>query len=260
MQGVRLLFHVASPFALQVDDGQRDLIDPAVKGTANVVSTALRTPSVERIVLTSSTATIVSMAKAEGYRYTEADWNDDWPVARAPYQLSKVLAERKAWELVDAHNAVANQPHPVRLVTILPSVVIGPPIGHRVDGVSVNLLTDLLDGSLVESGVRPVNVGDVDVRDVAFAHVAAAEVPNACGRYIVSSTDVSNRLEYARIVQPMFPDTTMPSKAAGPWLFKTHTMDHNKSEKELGVTYTGRETSIREMAAKLIDIGLIKKD
>lgn len=46
-----------SPFIIQVEDTQRDLIDPAVKGTRNVLAAAAKAKaSVQRVVLTSSVA------------------------------------------------------------------------------------------------------------------------------------------------------------------------------------------------------------
>ena len=188
IDGARFIFHIASPAMLTADDAQRSIIDPAVNGTATVVSAALRTPSVERIIVTSSIATFLDPSSPAGRVYTESDWNLHWPAEHAPYQLSKVLAEQKAWDLVNAHNAQPDQRHPVRLITILPSTVLGPPIGRRIDGFSVSIITDLLNGSQVEGGVFPSNFPDVDVRDVATAHIVAAELKGANGRYIVSGT------------------------------------------------------------------------
>jgi nucleoside-diphosphate-sugar epimerase len=257
--GVRFVFHVASPAKLDAEDGQRDLVDPAVKGTANVVSTALRTPTVQRIVLTSSIITALSPAAPAGKVYSDEDWNNDWQVQQAPYQVSKVQAERKAWELVNAHNA-ANASHPVRLITILPSSVLGPPIGSRVDGYSVNILTDLLNGSLVSSGVKPLNFTDVDVRDVAAAHVAAAEVESASGRYIVSNRTPATPLDYVKILRPLFPNRQLPSTQAAPWIFKPYTADNSKSVKQLGIRYRDQEQSVKDMVDKLIEIGLVTRD
>ena len=36
------MFHTASPFFLNVEDAQRDLLDPALKGTANVMGAAVK--------------------------------------------------------------------------------------------------------------------------------------------------------------------------------------------------------------------------
>ena len=50
-----------SPFIIKVEDTQRDLIDPAVKGTRNVLAAAAKAKaSVQRVVLTSSVAGLLS--------------------------------------------------------------------------------------------------------------------------------------------------------------------------------------------------------
>ena len=49
---------VASPFQTAVEDGQRDLVDPAVKGTLNVLAACKAAGTVERVVLTSSIAAV----------------------------------------------------------------------------------------------------------------------------------------------------------------------------------------------------------
>ena len=52
------VFHMASPYAVNVKDPQRELVDPAVKGTLNVLKAAAKAASVKRVVLTSSFAAI----------------------------------------------------------------------------------------------------------------------------------------------------------------------------------------------------------
>ncbi len=79
MTGCELVFHTASPFTFNFTDAQRDLIDPAVLGTQNVLEAANRIPSVKRVVLTSSCAAIYSdgtdVAKAKNGTLTEELWN-----------------------------------------------------------------------------------------------------------------------------------------------------------------------------------------
>ena len=110
---------------------------------------------------------------------TEKDWSTSTNL-KLPYAHSKVLAEQKAWQLVDEHNA-AHPERAVKLVTILPSLVIGPPVGSRVDGVSVSTVVNVLNESQLETGVNPYSIPTVDVRDVAAAHVAAIELDTAEG-------------------------------------------------------------------------------
>lgn len=56
--GCEGVFHTASPFFLETSNPQEDLIDPAVKGTLNVLRSCAKTPSVKRVILTSSEAAI----------------------------------------------------------------------------------------------------------------------------------------------------------------------------------------------------------
>ncbi|MCB9205699.1 MAG: NAD-dependent epimerase/dehydratase family protein, partial [Flavobacteriales bacterium] len=46
MEGCELIYHTASPYTLTVNNPQKELIDPALKGTQNVLSQASETPSV----------------------------------------------------------------------------------------------------------------------------------------------------------------------------------------------------------------------
>ena len=105
MKGCELVFHTASPFSNDVKDPQKDLIDPAVLGTQNVLDTANQTPSVKRVVLTSSCAAIYTDAidaqNAPGGILTEDVWNTSSSIDYQPYSYSKTLAEKKAWEMAN---------------------------------------------------------------------------------------------------------------------------------------------------------------
>ena len=57
MQDADYVFHTASPFIRDVTDPKKQLIEPAVGGTKNVLSSvAKHTNTVKRVVLTSSFA------------------------------------------------------------------------------------------------------------------------------------------------------------------------------------------------------------
>ncbi|CAD0026813.1 unnamed protein product [Aureobasidium pullulans] len=100
MQGCDIVHHVASPFLVpqQIKDGMKDIVEPAIKGTQNVLDTANRTESVKRIVLTSSTMYGDSADVLHYYNatLTESHWNTTSTATSSAYSYSKVAAEREA--------------------------------------------------------------------------------------------------------------------------------------------------------------------
>ena len=119
MQHTHTLIVPRSPFFIEVEDPQRDLLDPAVKGTSNVLSSvAKHKKSVRRTIVTSSVAgtphllwigktsaccntetrcfaAVLGNESAvppkNGSIYTEDDWNDTSSIKNNEvYWLSKV--------------------------------------------------------------------------------------------------------------------------------------------------------------------------
>ena len=197
MKGCELVFHTASPFTMNVKDAQKDLVDPAVKGTQNVLESANRTESVKRIVVTSSCAAIYSDAidclRAPNGTLTEEVWNTTSSLQYQPYSYSKTMAEKKAWEMMNGQSRWD-------VVTINPSFVMGPPLNPQTKtSESVNFIKQFGDGTM-KIGVPKMGVGVVDVRDLAEAHFQAGFNPHAQGRYISSAhnTNFSGDGENAR--------------------------------------------------------------
>ena len=74
--GCEYVMHVASPYITNVKDPQRDLLDPAVNGTLNVLKASVSAGTVKRVVLTSSFAAM--MRPPEQGVFTEADICEPW--------------------------------------------------------------------------------------------------------------------------------------------------------------------------------------
>ena len=103
MAGCLMVFHTASPFTYNIKDPQRDMVDPALKGTENVLASVQHTASVKRVVLTSSCVAIygdaVDIASYPGGVMTEEQWNHSSTLTHQTYSYSKTVAERRAWEI-----------------------------------------------------------------------------------------------------------------------------------------------------------------
>ncbi len=108
------IIHTASPFPLQVENNERDLLRPATKGAVAILEAAQRhgKGKVRRVVSTSSFAAIMDVARGmrPGFTYSEADWNPmtyDEAVAvpngRTAYCASKGRAKRGQWAWMDEH-------------------------------------------------------------------------------------------------------------------------------------------------------------
>ncbi len=177
------MIHTASPYTLDAKDPQRDLVDPAVQGTENVLSACKKAGTVRRVVLTSSMAAITDEPEGD-HVLTESDWNTRSTLERNPYYLSKTLAERAAWAFVERERPRFD------LVVINPFLIIGPSIGPSLN-TSNQLFVDLLKGTY--PGVMNLTWGFVDVRDVAEAHVRAMENDAASGRYVCAGETIAMR-------------------------------------------------------------------
>ncbi|MEO1008011.1 MAG: NAD-dependent epimerase/dehydratase family protein [Planctomycetota bacterium] len=274
MAGCGVVFHAASPFFLGVDDPKRDLVDPAVEGTRSVLAQADATPTVDRIVLTSSCAAIygdnIDLRDAAGGVFTEDDWNTTSSLDHQPYSYSKTLAEREAWR-------IAGEQDRWRLVAINPSFVLGPATNPHAGAESIAFLTHMGDGTL-RIGVPDMGMGVVDVRDVADAHLAAATRPDARGRHIVSGHDSGLR-QIADILRAHFgSDHPIPSRSLPRWLvwlvgpvadgrLTRRAIARNvgypwrgenaKSRRELGIEYRPLEDTLTEMFEQLVDAGVL---
>jgi nucleoside-diphosphate-sugar epimerase len=250
MQGCRIVMHTASPFLAlnKVSDFQRDFVDPALKGTRDILETASRVRSVKRVVLTSSTVAVVDIAATPDEVRTEASWNESATLEAQPYPYSKVLAEREAWKIANAQNSW-------KLVVINPAFVLGPGTTPNQTSASFDHIKALSDGTYSQ-GAPPVRTGCVDVRDVAEAHMRGAFIEAAEGRNIVFGEALSFS-DMGRILREefgeegwKFPPDPPAGQAIRPWQ-----VDNAKSKAALGMNYRPLRPAIIEMFRQMVESG-----
>ena len=155
LDGATTVIHTASPFHSGDGDPQATLVQPALDGTANVLDQASQTPTVTRVVLTSSVLAVYGDAtESDGRPLTEDDWNSSSSVDHQPYAYSKTVAERKAWELAEAQSQW-------RLVVVNPAFVMGPSLSGRKDSTSMDFLLNNLKGTwnFMRAAARPPRPG-----------------------------------------------------------------------------------------------------
>ena len=277
MEGCALVYHTASPFTTDVKDPQKELIDPAVNGTANVLNSANEVSTVKRVVVTSSCAAIytdaIDTVNAPGGKLTEDVWNTTASIDYQPYSLSKTLAEKKAWEMEKSQEQWD-------LVTINMPLVLGPAMNPgNTTSESINILK-MLGGGDLKMGAPKLGIGVVDVRDVAETHFRAGFTPEAKGRYITSAHE-TDLLAMSTVLLPKYGDKyPLPKRALPKWLLmivgpmanKLFTRkfiknnvnipwraDNSKVKKDLKMKFMPLKETLEDSFQVLIDEGIIKE-
>ena len=133
---------------------------------------------------------------------------------------------------------------------INPTGVIGPSIGSGLSTTS-RVIADLLNGGVYQA-IIDLTFPYVDVRDVAEAHVRAAENPDALGRYICSNELVSMQRTVDVLMENGFANYKLPKMNLASGIGRTLTLDTSKIQDDLGMEFRDMDTSIVETANDLI--------
>jgi len=262
VKGVDGVIHTASPFVTSVEDNERDLLKPAIRGTTNVLeSIQKQAPKVKRVVITSSFAAIIDLVQGPrpGYTYSEKDWNPVTYEAAAEkdcdgsvaYCASKTLAEKAAFEFIEKNHSNFS------ISTICPPMVYGP-AAHTITSLdkmntSSADIYRLCNGS--EKTVPETQFfAYCDVRDIGEAHARAYELEEAAGqRYFCTNGSYSYQ-QVCDIIRKDFPEkkSLTPEGTPGAQLPDTYKVDNEKARRELGINFTDLQHCIHDQVAEFI--------
>ncbi|GAB4832588.1 hypothetical protein Ancab_006603 [Ancistrocladus abbreviatus] len=231
------VFHMASPVTFQgIEDPKAELIDPAVKGTLNVLKSCAKAKSVRRVVLTSSMAAVVFTGQPIN---AEVLVDEAWFLVLS-YPLSKTLAEKAAWKFTEENG--------LDLVTTNAGYIFGPPFLMQVG------YDDFGAGLTYSNGY----VIYVDVRDVANAHIQAFEIASTSGRYCLvdSSPHFSDII---KIIHESFPNFKLAEKCVEVEQVEVWPVINFSKEKakSLGIEFTPLEISLKDTVERLKETNYI---
>ncbi|XVF69610.1 hypothetical protein PTKIN_Ptkin11bG0095000 [Pterospermum kingtungense] len=248
IEGCEGVFHTASPFYHDVTDPQAELLDPAVKGTLNVLNSCAKNSSVKRVVLTSSIAAMAYNGKPRTPDVViDETWFTDTDYCKGLklwYVVSKTMAEDAAWKF--------SKEKGIDLVVINPAMVIGPLLQPTLNTSAAAVL------SLIKGAQTFPNAtfGWVNVKDVANAHMQAFEVPSASGRYCLVER-VAHYSEIVNILKDLYPSFQLPEKCADdkPYVPIYH-VSKEKAE-SLGIEFIPLDVSLKETVESLKEKGFV---
>ena len=172
------LMHVASPFVIEDPKDENELIKPAKEGTLRALNAAKKA-GIKRVVLTSSVAAVNSHMMSGTSDHTT--WTDINSKYVTPYQKSKTIAEKAAW---DFYNNQDNS-NKMELAVINPGGVMGPQLGNDLGGASTQIVSQLISGKFPM--IPALSFPFIDVRDVAILHLKAMTTPDADGKRFIAA-------------------------------------------------------------------------
>ena len=268
------VLHVASPFPSSAPRNEDDLIIPAREGTLRVLRAA-KAANVRRVVVTSSFAAIgYGNVDKPGHVYTEADWTPVDDMTVPAYQRSKTLAERAAWDFIENSKKEGGE---MQLSVVCPVAVMGPVIDKEARlSTSTELVKRMLSGGM--PAVPRLQLGIVDVRDVAECHLKAMLEPQAAGqRYLcvagqqmwlreIAGVLKERLVEKARSVSQIQAPSFLLKMAAyvsatarlvGSELDREKVVSSEKATALLGREFVTREDSIVATAESLFKLGIL---
>jgi nucleoside-diphosphate-sugar epimerase len=229
---------------------------------------AARDANVRRVVFTSTCGAIYYGHPPQTAPFDETSWTDVNGGEMSAYVKSKALAERAAWDFMDAEAGS------LELSVVNPSGIFGPVLGADFSS-SIELVKRLLNGM---PGCPQLHFGVVDVRDVADLHLRAMTDPAAKGeRFIAVSGEVMSMLDIATVLKARLGDAAkkVPTRQLPNWLVrlaarfdpgmrtlvpmlgKIRNASSAKAERVLGWKPRSREEAIIASAASLVKFGIV---
>ncbi|WP_029922013.1 SDR family oxidoreductase [Nevskia soli] len=265
-EGCDYVMHGASPTPSGDQVHEEDWIKPAVDGNLRVLRAA-RDAGVKRVVLTSAFGAVGVGHKPTNRPFNESDWSDLGGNV-APYQKSKTLSERAAWEFI------AREGRGLELSAVNPVTVLGPALGADYSH-SIRLIKNLMDG---QRGCPKINTGVVDVRDLADLHLRCMTDPAAAGERFLGVTGQSMwMVEIAEVLQRRMglAADKVSTRVIPNWVVRLAALrdpavksilpilglkldaTNEKARRLLGWTPRSREDAIVATAESLVRLGLV---
>ncbi|KAL3626741.1 hypothetical protein CASFOL_029484 [Castilleja foliolosa] len=210
-----------------------ELLDPALKGTLNVLGSCAKTPSVKRVIITSSEAAIAfNRNPRTSDAVIDESWWADADMCREHqmwYVLSKTITEKAAWDFAKAKG--------IDLISINPCCVIGPMLQPTLN-TSCGQILSLINGT--------------------DAHVLAYEKPKANGRYYIVER-CARPFDLVEILRELYPHLKFPEKTAdGKPLVENYKVNTEKAKK-LGISFTPLKQALKDTVESLKEKGFFKE-
>ncbi|KIS68016.1 uncharacterized protein UMAG_04057 [Mycosarcoma maydis] len=269
VRGVEIIHHVASPYQLNVQDAERDLLIPAVEGTLNLLRFAKHEKSVKKIVITSSFAAVTNFKDGGPYRpgfvYTADCWNPSsyedaikaGGAGAFSYSVSKKLAEKAAWDYL------ANEKPHFEIACINPPMIYGATLQPVAKLSSLNTSSKTIYGLINSADSMPEDRLPLfcHARDVGDAHVATTEKPDGMGQRWLLCGGKFTWAHAVKFIAEQYPDLQdrLPKgwkeASANPRDLNTIVdLDTKPAQTKLGMQFRDWQITLKESLDSLLEL------
>lgn len=255
---IEAVLHTASPvFPSDLKDVEKDMILPAIHGTRNVLlSIKENGKNVKKFVYTSSLAAVRSeQSYSSDEVVTEDSWNkitldeakSDEGLA---YEASKTHGEKEVWDFFKDNNV------DFKFTIINPVYIFGLQLFDHYVKDQLNFSNEIING-LLKKEDKKIQGYQIDVRDVAKAHVAAIENPKTTGQRLITALAPYTQQTILDIINKNFSELKGKVDVGEPGsdekFFKQYyTLDNSKTREILGFDFIPQEQTIVDTVSQVL--------
>ncbi|XP_061351046.1 cinnamoyl-CoA reductase CAD2-like [Gastrolobium bilobum] len=248
VKGCAGVIHLACPNIIgEVKDPEKQIMEPAIKGTVNVLKAA-KEAGVERVVATSSISAITPSPKWPADKIKGEDCWTDLDYCREKglyYPIAKTLAEKAGWDFAKETG--------FDVVMINPGTALGPLIPPRINS-SMAALASILKGDT--KTLEDFFMGMAHVKDIAMAHILAFENKKASGRHLCVEA-IRRYVDFVELVADLCPEYNVVRVSKDNQTELLRAKDASKKLIDLGLEFTPAEQIIKESVECLKSRGYI---
>ncbi|KAE9594207.1 hypothetical protein Lal_00001313 [Lupinus albus] len=248
IKGCAGVFHLACPNIIgQVKDPQKEILEPAIKGTVNVLKAA-KEAGVERVVATSSISSIIPSPNWPADKIKNEDCWTDLDYCREKglyYPIAKTLAEKAGWDFAKETG--------LDVVMINPGTALGPLIPPRINS-SMAVLVKVLKGD--KETHEDFFMGMTHFKDIAMAHILAFEKKNATGRHLCVEA-IRHYGDFVAKVAELYPEYNVATLEKDTQHGLLRAKDASKKLIDLGLEFTPIDQIIKDAVESLKSLGYV---
>ncbi|MCP4022588.1 MAG: NAD-dependent epimerase/dehydratase family protein [Desulfobacteraceae bacterium] len=197
LDGVHTLYQVAAVYKHWAKDPEKEIIQPNLLGTKNILQIAAQ-QKIKKIVYVSSIATL----DRQQDHMNELSWGH---ASENPYYHSKTESEKLALKLAERLNLF--------LVSVLPGAMIGPHCHGRLTPTMTILKNILMNTQPIDP---ELHIHFVSIEDVVNGMIVAAHKGKKGERYILSNescVSTSDIFQAAKTISPKIKTPLKPPKS-----------------------------------------------